>query len=268
MSNYKDLSFSTYQLFIDEKYAELSDFNINQAWNEDFEDKYQTIHNVRCDIYKEKYFTLYDNFGSPIPRPDLIYDMPTKTKLVNPRKNTQAELKNQLFCLYDTSKKILYMNNAKKKKFVEEYLNKKLSQEIIIKNVYKNIEDFTKTLKTLDKIEFIAHRNLFSNISKSFRNIKDLFGMDEPESFSLQAKYNISAGEQIKRVIENFRNEQTQIPNSCLTCIGKDDEGFEQIFNENTFSKTINFVIQPNNENLLNKDDVFNQLLGKLENNV
>lgn len=268
MVEYKEINFSSYQLFIDEVFAELKILDVNEAWNEDYEDNRKTVHSIRCNIINDRYFTLYDNFGSPIPRPDKIYDVPTKTRINNPRKDSQAELRNQLFCLYDTNSNILYMNNSKKKKFVSKYISKKISKDVIIKNIYKNIDEFTKTLKTLNKIQFIAHRNLFTSQVDSFRNIKDLFGIDEPESFSLEAKYNISVEEKIRRTIESFKKEQAKIPNSCLTCIGKDDNGIEQIFNENAFCRSISIMLQQNNEKLFNTNEVFEQLIRKIENNV
>ena len=268
MEGYKDLTFSTFQLFINECLAELKNFNVNDKWNQNFPDENQIIHNVICKIMNERYFTLYDNFGSPNPRPNHIFDIPTKTKIVNPRKNSQAELKNQLFCLYDTNTKILYLNNSHKKSFIYKYLRSILSQEIIIKNIYKNIDEFVNTLKSLDEIKFTAHRDIFSSQINSFKNIKDLFGIDEPESFTISAKYKVSVHENIKRTIEKFKNEQIQAPNSCLTCIGKDEHGFEQIFNENTFSKTISVILAQNEEKLLNPKSVFEELIRKIESNA
>lgn len=268
MEGCKELTFSTFQLFIDESFAELKNFNVNDKWSQNFSDENQIIHNIICKVMSERYFTLYDNFGSPNPRPNHIYDIPTKTKILNPRKNSQAELKNQLFCLYDTNKKILYLNNSQKKSFVSKYLGKILSQDIIIKNMYKNIDEFIKTLKSLDEIKFTAHRNIFTSQINSFKNIKDLFGIDEPESFTISAKYKVSVQENIKRTIEKFRNEQIQAPYSCLTCIGKDDYGIEQVFNENAFSKTISIILAQNEEKLLNPKSVFEELIRKIEGNA
>ena len=268
MEGYKDLTFSTFQLFINECLAELKNFNVNDKWNQNFSDENQIIHNVICKIMNERYFTLYDNFGSPNPRPNHIFDIPTKTKIVNPRKNSQAELKNQLFCLYDTNTKILYLNNSQKKSFICKYLDNILSQEIIIKNIYKNIDEFVNTLKSLDEIKFTAHRDIFSSQINSFKNIKDLFGIDEPESFTISAKYKLSVHENIKRTIEKFKNEQIQAPNSCLTCIGKDDHGIEQIFNENTFRKTISVILAQKEEKLMNTKYVVEEIIRKIESNA
>lgn len=268
MTEYKEVKFTTYQLLVDESYAEAKLFEkINEAWNQDYEDEKGTIHNVRCAFKEGRFFTFYDNYGSPNPRPELIYDKQTKTKIINPRANYQAELKSQLFCLYDTQNKILYFNNSKKNVFIQKYLQNILSQEVIIKRIFKNIDDFVNTLKTIDKIKFIAHRNIFANTVNSFKGIKDIFGIEEPESFSIEAKYNISTSEQIDRLIKKFRNEQIQLPNSCLTCIGKDDNGIEQVFNEDSFSKTISLMIAENNENLLNVTDVFNELIQRISTN-
>lgn len=268
MTNYKEVKFSTYQLLINDSYAESKFFEkINDAWSQNYEDVNLTIHNVKCNYVNNRYFTLYDNYGSPNPRPEHVYDKHTKMNVLNPRSDYQAELKGQLFCLYDTHNKILYFNNSKKKQFIQKYLQNILSQEVIIKRIYKNIEEFTKTLKTIDKIKFIAHRNIFSNTVNSFKGVKDIFGIEEPESFSIEAKYNISTSEQIDRLIKKFRNEQIQLPNSCLTCIGKDDNGIEQVFNEDSFSKTISLMIAENNENLLNVTDVYNELIQRISTN-
>ena len=95
-----------------------------------------------------------------------------------------------------------------------------------------------------------------------------MFGIDKPESFTISAKYKLSVHENIKRTIEKFKNEQIQAPNSCLTCIGKDDHGIEQIFNENTFGKTISVILAQNEEKLLNPKSVFGELIRKIESNA
>lgn len=265
MIEYKEVKFTSYQLLVNESYAEAKLFEkINEAWNQDYEDEKGTIHNVRCSFKEGRFFTFYDNYGSPNPRPELIYDKQTKTKILNPRANYQAELKSQLFCLYDTQYKILYFNNSRKNIFIQKYLQNILSQEVIIKRIFKNIDEFVNTLKTIDKITFIAHRNIFSNSVDSFKGIKDVFGIDEPESFTIEANYNLTANEQVKRVLERFRKEQVQLPNSCLTCVGRDDNGIEQIFNEDSFSKSFTVLIQENSEHLLNPVDVFDALIRKI----
>lgn len=265
LENMKQLSFSTFQLFVGNTYAELENFKINDAWNQNFEDQYHTIHSVNCSLIENRYFTLYDNYGSPNPRPEKIYDIPTKRKLNNPRKNNQAELNKQLFCMYDTYKHVLFMNDSKKKKFLIRYLKNILSQEIIIKNIYKDIDEFTNALKTLDEITFSAQRNIFTAQVDSFKKIKDLFYIDEPESFSITAKYKINVKEKIKRAIENFRKEQVQAVNSCLICRGKDDHGIEQVFNENAFCKSIGIILTQNEEKLLDPKAVFDELIRKSE---
>lgn len=268
MTNYKEIKFLTFQLLINDSYAESGIFEkVNEAWSRNFEDTNTTIHNVHCNYINNRYFTLYDNFGSPNPRPEHVYDKHTKTNILNPRSDYQAELKGQLFCIYDTYTKILYFNNSQKKSFIQKYLQELLSDDIVIKHIYKNIDEFVKTLKIIDKIKFIAHRNIFANTVNSFKGIKDIFGIEEPESFVIEANYNITASEKIKRIIEYFRNEQVQLPNSCLTCVGRDDDNMEQIFNEDCFSKAITIKIAENSEHLLNPKDVFEQLINRIENN-
>ena len=60
VENMKTLSFSTFQLFIGNTYAELKDFNLNDAWNKDFEDQYHTFHSVICNFIHNRYFTLFN----------------------------------------------------------------------------------------------------------------------------------------------------------------------------------------------------------------
>ena len=266
MSEYKSIKFSAYQLIINEEYANLKHFeNINEAWNQDFEDnKTHIIHNVICKLKDEKYFLLYDNFGSPNPRPNKVYEINSKSKVSNPRSETQVELKRQLFCLYNIETKILYLNNSKSIGFIQKYLSKITSCEVIIKRIFKNIDEFVKTLSSIEKIKFIAHRDIFTSNIQSFKEIKNIFGIDEPESFTLEANYKISVDEHIRRVIEKFRNEQLQAPNSCLTCVGRDDNGIEQIFSENAFSKSFDIMVAENSEHLFNAEDVFNELIRKI----
>ena len=117
---------------------------------------------------------------------------------------------------------------------------------------------------SIEKIKFIAHRDIFTSNIQSFKEIKNIFGIDEPESFTLEANYKISVDEHIRRVIEKFRNEQLQAPNSCLTCVGRDDNGIEQIFSENAFSKSFDIMVAENSEHLFNVEDVFNELIRKI----
>ena len=44
MEGYKDLTFSTFQFFINESFAELKNFNVNDKWNQNFSDENHTIH--------------------------------------------------------------------------------------------------------------------------------------------------------------------------------------------------------------------------------
>ena len=266
MIEYKSIKFSAYQLIINEVFAKFEHFrHINETWNKDFEDnKTHIIHNVRCKSKDEKYFLLYDNFGSPNPRPDKVYDTDLKYKVLNPRTETQVELNRQFFCLYNMETKILYLNNIKSISFIQKYLSEITSQEVIIKRIFKNIDEFVKTLSRIEKIKFVAHRDIFTSNIQSFKDIKNIFGIDEPESFTLEANYKISTNEKIKRIIEKFHNEQVQAPNSCLTCIGRDDNGIEQIFTENAFSKSFEIVVPENSEHLLNPNDVFEELIRKI----
>lgn len=254
------LSFSTFQLIINNDFVNFEDFevfkNINSK-NFHYDGKYA---NVNIEL-NDKYLWLFFQYGSPEPRAKNVIDIKTNKTQNNPRKETQAELNEQLFFLYDFHKNVFFLNKSNKIGFVKQFLTEHIDKTIIIKTIYVSIEEFSNKIKSIENINFTGCRDLFSSQSDIFKGLKDVFGYGEPESFKIEAKYSIPINEKIKNTLRQFDTAQKEHLLDSLVCIGKDENGFSTIFNSDSFSQKINLSLNKNDENLFNEDDVKNLLI-------
>lgn len=140
----------------------------------------------------DEYFWLYARYGNPLPHPDTVYNTKQEQEEENPRSTDQIELAKQLFALYCINSNTLYLSSIRKKSWVEEYLKEKLRQDVVIKNFFKNVDEFIQQIKSVEKVKFVAKRNLFTlqgSIMKIFPSPNDLFGLGMPENFTLEANF-------------------------------------------------------------------------------
>ena len=97
-----------------------------------------------------------------------------------------------------------------------------------------------------------------------------LNAMEEPECFSIEAIYKKSLDSKIKNVISCLRKQKSQGKLKKIIIQGKDDQGFEKIFNEGTFVNKINIDYSSDGDDagMIDEELIKNSLLRKLEINV
>jgi len=222
-------------------------------------------HQIVRDKVEDRFFWFYSNFGKAMPHRDIVIDLPSGTELENPRTTQQVEPNDQLFAVYDTSSSLFYISNLKKKGFLKEFLSQFTDKEIIIKNIYKDINDFIEVINTLEVIKFTGSRDLFNREGDLFSSLRDIFGYGEPEEFSIEAKYKTSMKEALKTEIRRLAGFQRSGDIRTMVCIGKDERGFETVFNTNSFINKISVPLQKDNQSLFPPDEVQAQVIMKLK---
>lgn len=225
----------------------------------------QVLHQIECEVIEDRFYWFYSNYGKAMPHRDIVVDITSGDELENPRTTQQVEPNNQLFVMYDRESTLLYISNIQKKGFFKSYLSQFTDEEIIIKNVYTTIEEFIAQINTLETIKFTGSRDLFNSGGDLFSPLRDIFGYGEPEEFSIEAKYHTPMKDALKRELMRLAGYQSQNDIKTLVCIGKDEKGFETVFNTNSFISKISFPIQKDGQHLFPPEGVKAQAVIKLK---
>ncbi|MBR1980701.1 hypothetical protein, partial [Candidatus Proelusimicrobium excrementi] len=216
-------------------------------------------------IKTQDYLWIDFQYGNTYPRPNEIVDENTLKKRPNPRTPSQFEPNKQLFVLIKFDESTLYISDSKKKKFITDLLIEKIQHDISIKAFYKTVEEFYEQVNKISTICFTSvKRNLFSSKGTIQNALMDNYGMEEPEEFSIQAKFNISIGTKIKNVVNKLLNERSTGKLKKIIIQGLDDQGFSHVFNEGNFINKIEIFADKNSEGLYNYLDIKDKLWDKI----
>ena len=231
-----------------------------------FKNMKNSINTLINDIYydikvqkEENYIFFAFEHGKSKPIDDKLTNIKTGDKKNNPRQNDEAELLSQLFVLYHFNKNILYISNSKKKTIFEQVLKQETDREFIAKNMYITKKEFIILLKSVDKISFTERHNLFNNDSKIRQALIDLTGIDAPEKFTIEAHYkkSIELKSFVKKLVETELKE--------LIIQGTDEEGFNFIFNVDTFVRKLDVQCEKENNGKYNSESVRKSLIKAIE---
>lgn len=237
----KTLSFSKFQLFVETKdevaqNRELKQKdveNLRKTWSYIYKD---TVYECTGDV-TDDYLFISINYGNSEPRGENIYDFKKNQTLDNPRTSSQAELRNQLFVYYDFKTQFLYLNNSSKKKALIEILKKETDTVFNIKDIMVDIDDFVKELNTVNCFEFTSVRDIFSSSGEEAERkaLEDLTGTTAPKRFSIKAEYGGRDTHTIIKFLKRMGKKFKQDELRGLVIKGKSEEGFERIYNTDTF---------------------------------
>lgn len=263
MSDY--VSLSSFQLLVGSRLP-TKEF-LESAFEAGMENKeYEgTWHRIERELIEDRFYWFYSNFGRAMPHRDIVIDTSTQQELQNPRTTEQVEPNDQFFAIYDSETAIFYISNLKKKSFITSFLKDFSDQEILIKNIYKSIDEFLGIINSLESIKFTGERNLFSRDGDLFTSLKNIFGYGEPEIFSIEAKYHTPMKDALKREIIRLAGYQGAGDLKTLVCIGKDEKGFDTVFNTNNFINKISIPLQKDNQSLFPPEEVKEQAVMKLK---
>lgn len=209
-------------------------------------------------IVNEKYIWLAFDSGKPNPRDPFVVDTQTFKKDPNPRTESQTELLDQFFVLFYFPNNTLYLSNNQKKTFLSSFLKEKLNIDILIKSFYKTPNEFIDTIKKVRKITFTDTRNLFNQNSKERQALVDLTGIDAPETFSIEATYN-------NGIINNFIRRMTENYDNNIVICGQDEEGFECIYNKESFCQKIPIKLKKEDNSKFDAMQVLQALISEIE---
>ena len=262
------MNFTSQELRFNDKFPQKGDFlffntESDFCHNTSETSAYHTIHTELTDDY----FWFYSNYGHRNPRPKQVINITNGLAHENLRTAEEVEPTGQLFALYSFNNNILYISNAQRKGIIVDFLKDKLNiDNLIIKNIYVDRDAFVNKLNSLDKIRFTSReRNLFSGVNSIGGALKDNYGMEEPEKFTVYAEYKIPMSERLKNTI-SILNEHKKLGNiQNLVIIGRDDQGIEQVFNEEAFTQRVVVSVPENDEGLYDPEQVKNKLLEKLD---
>ncbi len=222
-------------------------------------------HQIIREVIEDRFYWFYSNYGKAMPHRDIVIDIPSGSELQNPRTTQQVEPNSQLFAIYDSSSSLFYISNLQRKGFLKEFLTQFTVEEVVIKNIYKNINDFIDVINTLETIKFTGSRDLFNREGDLFSSLRDIFGYGEPEEFSIEAKYRTPMKDALKREILRLAGYQSSGDIRTMVCIGKDERGFETVFNTNNFINKISIPLQKDNQHLFPPEEVKAQAVIKLK---
>lgn len=226
----------------------------------------KTWHALNFDIVDKRYYWLYSNFGRAMPHRDIVFDIISKKELKNPRTTVQVEPTKQFFAVYDSKVEILYVSTSSKKQFIADLCRESFPDyEIIIKNIYKTIDEFIEEIKSIESIKFTGFRNLFNQGGDLMEPLANIFGYNEPEEFSIEAKYNSSKREFFKKRLRMLSGKQKEGELKNLVCVGKNDKGFETIFNSNSFMNRIFVLANKDEQELYEPNEIKPQIISELE---
>jgi len=263
-----EITYSTFQLIVESKKSEIAYIEPQKEHFENIPNCFSHFENGT--YYKLKkylnddYFALSVEFGKPAPHRNTIVNVNTDEEDKNKRTYEEAELSKQSFFMYHFGSKRLYMSNSKQINLFSNILTQQNSQEIqfIIKRLFRNFEDFISILKSVEKIRFSGFKNLFSSESKEFKALADLTGTSSPECFTLEASYNPM---NIKQFLQRLKEAHSENKIEELMICGVDENGFESIYNVETFSRQFKIRCNKNKEGIFDNKSMWENLLIKIE---
>lgn len=243
--------------FIDPTYDCFSPLPSELQWSSEDGNFY----NIEIENTKE-YVWLYFQFGNTSPRSETVINVDTGEQLRNQRKENEAELLNQLFVLYSYTKKTLYISTTKKKKILQQFFKEKLDKDIEIKHFFKRPEDIIQLFDSVNSIKFTNSLNLFSQDSIERKALVDLTGTDAPETFTIEAKYNMH---RIKNFIRNLINKRQNNHIQSLVICGRDTNDLELVYNIDTLTPKIEiYCCKQEKTGMFEANEVKSTLLDKV----
>jgi hypothetical protein len=181
---------------------------------------------------------LHFQYGRAQPYSDKVFHKALKTTQPNPRSIEQAELKQQLFALYQESTSNLFVSDLRKKGALGSYLTGKLGEPVYVKNIYSSPEDFCKQISSISSITLSSDLGLLSHQIGLFKATADLFGLDSAENFNLRVDFgHAKIGDKFLASLKEAVNRQKTGEIRGMVCVGKNDDNIESIFNIDTLVK-------------------------------
>lgn len=260
------ITFTSFQVVVDGEFPTIEDFDIlcSKALKKyDREGVHYKIEN-KLDNNNDFYW-MYAIYGNPLPYSDQVYDTLSQVTKENPRKQSDAELRNQFFGLYDFRSKLLYLSNSQKKGFFEIYCKTYIGKEVTIKRVYKSAEEFLSIAKKISDIRLVSLRSIFTSKSGLFDEVDNLFGLGEPEQFKVDVSFGkVDKTSLFEQVLKKWRDKFHDCQIEQLVCVGYDERDIEVVFNTESFMNKIEVKQNKNAMGMFEQLEVRDALLAQV----
>ena len=258
------LTFTECELVIDD--SSIPEINVFQNISKDIYENEGFSYDINCEIIDNKIFWIYAEYGKEKPYTNKLLNVETKEYSQNKRNPNEAELRNQLFCMYIPDIAILYMSDFRKSRFLESYLKYKFNRNFIIKKYFAEPKTFVEEINAVKSLKFVFMDKEFFNVGV-FENVKDVCGYGN-DIYNLTIEFKVKDYKfnpkkcldfLIKSKDKKYRGEIDR-----MICVGKDDKGVEKIFNLDTYLKKIKIPIQKDENEMYDAEIIKKYLLEQL----
>lgn len=199
-----------------------------------------------------------------MPRNPNVFNIDTQETSPNPRQSNQVEPK-EYFGLIDFKNSYLWLSNTKKKKALLDLICSKFeNKQVIVKDVYDQ-QMFIETIKSLDSIKISAEPNLFTQTNTLNKELCRKINGYGATLASLSFKYDDKfIGDNLLEKVKSIFNQKNSFKRIVIS--GRDEKGLGMLFNSDGFSRKINFKTAIDENEMYLGEEVFQQLIQKIEN--
>lgn len=224
---------------------------------------------VRCDLEcGDQYLWLVGEYGMSLPHSDEVVNIDNNELVANPRTPNLVELRNQWFAIYYFPTETLYMTRGAKG-FVMRFLSNLTKNSVEICNIYKDKDEFLKTLEKVKEVRFIEEENLFTHSDSLFSELKDACGLGNPKQINVRIGFDyVTKTAGFVKWLNSSVDDHQQGKLKHLAVAGlcrEHDELVESTFNINHLEQALVCRCKKNANGTFNPDDVKYELLAKLQ---
>lgn len=269
----KNLKFSISQLIIDENQFLIKDFDglekdsiDTDTIGTDKDEKY-ILKITKCTVNRSenRFVQIYQLYGGRFPYPTEIVGEDLNTH-PNPRSPGEIELDKQFFALIDCQEQRIYISDQQRKYSFCDWLGNKISKDVEIKSIIEE-KEFVEKIRNIDRIYLSVEPNLLNSYAGTLSNelVNNIYGFGADRA-RIEFQYNQTRiSDQIKSKLQQAFNQKETSKN--LVVIGRDDKGFESIFNSGEIISKISVDVE---EDIVSKlaiaEFVFPALIDKIKN--
>ena len=225
-------------------------------------------HKIQRESINSRFYWFYSHYGKAMPRPDFLLDSESGEESKNPRTKTQVEPTGQLFAIYDSDSRMLYISNLNKKTFLENFLFQFAEESVNIKNIFKSRDEFLAIITKLDGISFTSKRNIFNANNDAVTGKSSIFAHLAPEKLriSVDMDYGTRAKKTIEKIVRQLYEHKNAGELDTLICRGEDEDGIATIFNAESLTSKITISLTRSEEHLFSSEEVKEKIITELTN--
>ena len=224
---------------------------------------------VVCLKHEDDYCFVGLHYGDPMPHPEEVWDAEDGVKKENPRKESQIEMRNQLFIYFDGEDKLLYFSDRRKTKLIRHLVSEKMkcSESDVLVNFIEDEEAFIKSAKSIKSITFIDERNMFTR--KYFDLLDNLPNIEKTRfaGYPVECKVTVNFKGGIGRLVEkaiakfiDFAKDQHQNCGTRIVMTSEGQDGFLRIFNPSTMLQNVSIKVKADKNKMCDPHDVLFQI--------